>query len=86
MYIIYYGACWHRPRGPGLMEPGLLAGDARCSPTSLWGALESPLILTRRGTCKRSSGGQGCGGGAIVGRALAAATGGSKHQPYTYMH
>jgi hypothetical protein len=31
-----HGACWHQPRGPGPVEPGLLAGDARCSPTSSW--------------------------------------------------
>jgi RAB protein geranylgeranyltransferase component A len=26
------GAYWHRPRGPGPVEPGLLVGDARCPP------------------------------------------------------
>ena len=28
----FSGACWHRPRGPSLVEPGLLEEDARCPP------------------------------------------------------
>ncbi len=48
-FILFRGACWHRPRGPVLVEPCLLAGDARCSPTSSWWALETPVTLARRG-------------------------------------
>jgi hypothetical protein len=42
MAMVWKGACWHRPRGPGPVEPGLLTGDARCTPTSSWWALETP--------------------------------------------
>ena len=31
------------------MEPGLLAEDARCSPTSSWWALVTPVIRARLG-------------------------------------
>ncbi len=49
------------------MEPGLLAGDTKCPPTSSRWALETPLSLARRGSGRRSSGGHGGGGGAIGG-------------------
>jgi hypothetical protein len=74
MYLgLYYRpgcAYWHRPRGPGPVEPGLLAGDARCPPTSSWWALETPLTLARRGSGRRPSGGQGGGGCAIGGEVV----------------
>jgi hypothetical protein len=50
-------ACWHRPRGLGSVEPGLLAGDARSPPTSSWWALETLVTLARRGSGRRPSGG-----------------------------
>jgi hypothetical protein len=42
-----------------LVGPGLLAEDARCPPTSLWWALETPVTLARRGLGRRPSGGRG---------------------------
>jgi len=41
------GVFRHRPRCPCLMEPRLLAGDARCSPTFSWWALETPMTMAR---------------------------------------
>ena len=32
------------------VEPGLLAGDARCSPTSSWWALVAPMTPARLGS------------------------------------
>ena len=43
------GTFWHPPRGRGSVEPGLLAGDAICSPTSSWWALETPMTKSRQG-------------------------------------
>jgi hypothetical protein len=40
-----HGAFWHRPRGLGLVELGLLAEEARCPPISLWWALENSRDL-----------------------------------------
>ena len=59
----YKGARWHRPRGPGLVGPELLAEDAGCLPTSSWWAIETPLTLARRGSGMRPSGWHGgcCG-------------------------
>ncbi len=59
------------------MEPGLLAGDARCPPTSSWWALETPLTMARRGLGRRPSGGHGGGGYAIGGEIL--------HQPPSHV-
>jgi hypothetical protein len=53
------GACWYRPRGHGLVSPGLLEEDVRYPPTSSWWALKTPLTLARRGSCRRPSGGRG---------------------------
>ncbi len=64
---IISGAYSHRPRGTGPVEPGLLAGDARCPPTSSWWALETPLNLARRGSGRGPSGEHGGGGCAIGG-------------------
>jgi hypothetical protein len=51
------GARWHRPRGPGPVESGQLAGGVRCPPiSSLW-AMETLLTLARRGLGRRPSGG-----------------------------
>ena len=50
------------------MDPKLLAGDARCSPTSSRWALSSPMTRTRLG-CGRRLSGERCGGcGAIGGK------------------
>jgi len=68
---------------PFCVEPGLLAKDARCFPTSSWWALETHLIMVRRGTGTRPNGGQDIGGDAIVDRAASAATGIFQRQPYT---
>jgi hypothetical protein len=37
------GAFWHRPRGPSLVEPSLLAEDAGCPPYLLAAGVENSL-------------------------------------------
>jgi hypothetical protein len=50
------------------MEPGLIAGDARCPSTSSWWALDTSSDLGPwRGSGRRPSGGHGGCGGAIGG-------------------
>ncbi len=43
------------------MEPELLPEAVRCPPTFSWWALEIPVTLIRRGSCKRPCGGRGGG-------------------------
>jgi hypothetical protein len=52
------------------VEPGPLAEDVRCPPTSSWWALETPLTLARCGSGRRPSGGR-CGGGGAIGGEIA---------------
>jgi len=58
-------------------------GLCRMPSTSSWWALETPLILARRGSGKRPSGGHGGGCNTIEDRTVAAAIGVIQHQPYT---
>ncbi len=46
-------------------------GAARSPPTSLWWALVTLVILTRRGSCKRLSVGRCGGGGGAIGGEIA---------------
>jgi hypothetical protein len=64
--LVSFGACWHWPRGHGQVEPWLLAGDARCSPTSSWWVLETPMTKARQGP----AGGQAGSVAAAVARSV----------------